>query len=349
MPEGDVLHRRDNRHTHQTGQAGQVFGQNRVALVRHGRGAFLPLGEELFGFQNLGPLHVADFDGDVFDGGGDHPQRGKECGVTVAGDDLRADRLGLKAKLCADMLFHRRVDIGECAHRTGNRAGGNLGPCGPQTGQVAVHFGVEAGKGQAHGGRLGVDAVAAADAHRILVLERAAFQRGQQTFHIGDQDVRGAHQLNIERGVEHIRRRHALMNKARLVIADDLGQMGQKGDDVMFGHGLDLVDAGHVEFHILGLPDGFGILARDHAQIGLRVAGVGLDLVPDAELGLGGPDGDHVGAGISRDHQLTFFLYTVLGRGLRLGSASSQGRSGQMHVLTVVLAPGRRRSSGIQR
>ena len=55
--------------------------------------------------------------------------------------------------------------------------------------------------------------------------------------------------------------------------------------------------------HVLCPPDGFGIRARDHAQIGLRVAGMGLDLVPDPELRLGRPDGDHFGAGVTGDHR----------------------------------------------
>jgi hypothetical protein len=167
---------------------------------------------------------------------------------------------------------------------------------------LRVHFGIEAGEGQAHGGRLGMDAVAAADADGVLVFEGAGLQRGQHPVQIGQQDVGGAHQLHVQRGVQHVRRGHALMDEARLVGADMFGQMGQEGDHVMLGHGLDLVDAGDVEFDVLGAPDGFGIGLRDHAQLGLGVAGMGLDLEPDAEAGFGRPDGGHFGAGIARDH-----------------------------------------------
>ncbi len=99
------------------------------------------------------------------------------------------------------------------------------------------------------------------------------------------------------------------MHEARLVGADMLGQMGQEGDDVVLGHGLDLVDAGDVEFDVLRAPDRLGIGLRDHAERGLRVAGMGLDLVPDAELGLGRPDGDHLGAGIAGDHRAGTFPF----------------------------------------
>jgi hypothetical protein len=121
----------------------------------------------------------------------------------------------------------------------------------------------------------------------ILVLHRAGLQRGQHPVHARQQQVGGAHQLDVQRGVEHVRRRHALVDEARLVIADDLGQMGQEGDDVMLGHRLDLVDAGHVEFHVLRFPHGLRVRLRDDAELGLRVAGMRLDLVPDAELGGG--------------------------------------------------------------
>ena len=96
------------------------------------------------------------------------------------------------------------------------------------------------------------------------------------------------------------------MHEPRGVSTDDLGQMGQKGDDVMLGDGLDLVDPGDVEFGVTRLPHGFGIGFGDHAKGRLRVTGMGLDLEPDLELGFWRPDGNHVGAGIARDHRMAF-------------------------------------------
>ena len=74
------------------------------------------------------------------------------------------------------------------------------------------------------------------------------------------------------------------MDETGLVMADDLGQMGEKGDDIMFGDGLDLIDPGDIERHIPRFPDRFGIGLWDHAQFGLGITGMGLDLVPDAEF-----------------------------------------------------------------
>ena len=56
----------------------------------------------------------------------------------------------------------------------------------------ARELGVGVGELQAEGRRLGVDAVAAADGRRHLVLEGARFERGEQRVDIGDQEVGGA-------------------------------------------------------------------------------------------------------------------------------------------------------------
>ena len=67
-------------------------------------------------------------------------------------------------------------------------------------------------------------------------------------------------ELHGEAGVEHVGRRHALMHEARLG-ADEFGEMGQEGDDVMLGDPLDLVDPRDVEGdEIRFVPDRLGAL-----------------------------------------------------------------------------------------
>ena len=262
--------------------------------------------KELSPFQHLGALHVADFGGDVFDAGRNDAEGRKEHRVTVARDHLGADRFGAQAQLFADMVFDGGVDIGKGADRAGNGTGGDF-PAGLfQAVLVAVHFRIKARKGQAHCRGFGVNAVAAAHTYGHFVFQRALFQRRQQGIHIGQQYVGGAHQLHVQAGVKHIRRGHALMHEAGLVAAHMFGQMSEKGDDVVFGHGLDFINAGHVKFHVLGFPDGIGVLARDHTQIGHCIAGVRLDFIPDAELRGRLPDLNHVGAGITGDHGRAF-------------------------------------------
>ena len=81
----------------------------------------------------------------------------------------------------------------------------------------------------------------------ILCSKARVFSAASSAVDVGEQDVGGAHELDVETGVEHVRRGHALVDEARLG-ADVLGEMGQEGDHVVLGDGLDLVDAGDVEF-----------------------------------------------------------------------------------------------------
>ena len=135
----------------------------------------------------------------------------------------------------------------------GDGAGGDLGARRHQPRAVADELGVVAGQLQAEGGRLGVDAVAAADGERVLVLERALLQRRQHQVDVLEQQVGGPRQLHRERGVEDVRRGHALVQEARLR-ADDLGELGREGDHVVLGLALDLVD-------LLDLPSGSALSA----------------------------------------------------------------------------------------
>ena len=144
--------------------------------------------------------------------------------------------------------------------------------------------------------------MAATDANSVLMLHRAFLQCGQQAFHILDQDIGGAHQLNVQTCVQNIRRCHALMDKAGFFGAYVFRKVRQEGDDVVLGDGFDFVDAGHVEFDVLGFPDGISVFLRDHTKGSLCIAGVCLDLVPDFEFGFWGPDGHHFRTGITRDH-----------------------------------------------
>ncbi len=228
-------------------------------------------------------------------------ERGEERGVPVARHDLGRDRLRRQPHLRGDVLLDARVDIGERANRAGDLAGGDLGARGDEARPVAGELGVMTGELDAERGRLGMDAVAAPDADRVLVLARALFERRHHPVDVGDQDVRRPGELDGKAGIEHVRRGHALVHEARLR-PDMLGEVGEEGDHVVMRLALDLVDAGDVEFSGRPRPHGLGGLLGDHAELGLGVGGVGLDFEPDAEAGLRLPQGHHVGTGIARDH-----------------------------------------------
>jgi hypothetical protein len=81
------------------------------------------------------------------------------------------------------------------------------------------------GELQPKGGRLGMNAVAAANGRRVFVLERAPFQRGEKRVEIGEQQVCGFLQLHRESRVEYVARRHPLVQEAGFG-ADMLGEVG---------------------------------------------------------------------------------------------------------------------------
>ena len=79
---------------------------------------------------------------------------------------------------------------------------------------VAVGLHREAGELEAERGRLGVDAVGAADAQRVRVLARPLGEHGGQLAGGRDDHLAGAPQLQGQRRVEHVRRGEAEVDPA---------------------------------------------------------------------------------------------------------------------------------------
>src|SRR5689334_11508575 len=75
--------------------------------------------------------------------------------------------------------------------------------------EVAVRLEREAGKLDAEGGGLGLDAVRAADHRRVDLLARALYERGHQLALAPDEEGAGGPQLERQRGVEHVGARQA--------------------------------------------------------------------------------------------------------------------------------------------
>ncbi len=144
-----------------------------------------------------------------------------------------------------------------------------------------------------------MDAVAAADAQRVLVLEGAAAQHGEQRVEIGEEDVARLLELKRQAGVEHVARGQALMEEPRLG-SDMLGEVGEEGDDVVPGLALDLVDARDLELAFLAQRRGDA--GGNDAGSLERLGGEGLDLEPDAVAVLRLPDRAHLRPAVARDH-----------------------------------------------
>src|SRR5690606_22764075 len=132
-------------------------------------------------------------------------QRCKEHRMAVTRDDLSRDRLWRQAKLVCDIFFNVRVDVGKGANSAADCAGGDFRAGCDQAGAAAVKFSIGLGKLQTEGYWFCVNAVAAADGWRKLVLFCALLQRSQKGIKISKQNVRRAGKLYRKGGVQHVR------------------------------------------------------------------------------------------------------------------------------------------------
>src|SRR6516164_11300509 len=91
------------------------------------------------------------------------------------------------------------------------------------------------------------------------------------------------------------------MDETRLR-AHDLGEMGEKGDDVVLDFALDRLNARDIKSRGLTFfPDRLGGVLRDHPELRHGIGGMRLDLEPDAKSGLGRPDRRHQWTRVARN------------------------------------------------
>ncbi len=248
MPEGDVLEGGLGVGADDAGEAGDLLGGDGVALVRHGGGALLLFGEELFGLADLGALEVADFGGDLVERGAEDGERGDVGGVAVALDDLRGDGYGLEVEGVADGGFVLGLEVAEGADGSGELADAEVFGGGVEAGEVALHLGVPEEELEAEGGGFGVDAVGAADDGGVLELDGALLERFGEGDDAGADDGGGFAELEGLRGVDDVGGGEAVVEPAGgFGVGDVLGDGGGEGDDVVADFGFDLVDAGDGE------------------------------------------------------------------------------------------------------
>ena len=135
--------------------------------------------------------------------------------MPVALDHLRRHRRGLQAQPRADLFLRFRADVRERPHRARNLAHAQIFRRGAQPRQIAPGLFVPDGELQAERDGLGVNAVRAADLHRVLELERAALQHLAQRFETAQQNRRRLLQLQRLRGIHHVVRRQPVVQPAR--------------------------------------------------------------------------------------------------------------------------------------
>ena len=299
MPEGDVLQRGQRVRPHEARQAAHLLRADRVALVRHRARARLARRERLLRLEDFGALEIPDLERDLLERGREERERAHELGVPVALDDLGGDRLRDEPELAADLLLDVGVDVSEGPHRARDLPDphGLLGP--PQALEVSARLGMPEGRLEPEGGRLGVDAVGAADHQRLLVGEGEPAERLAEALEAVEQQVGGALELERERGVDDVRRRQPQVDEPG-VRADGLLELGEKGDDVVARGGLELVDPPGVDPRRAADP--LDRLARDPAPPRVHLADGQFDLEPGGVPRRRAPQGAHLVARVAGNH-----------------------------------------------
>ena len=299
VPERDVFQRGHGVAADHAGEAAEFFAGDGVALVRHGGAAFLSGGKILLHLEHLGALEVAKLRGPAVDGRRDEREHGLELRVAVALDDLRGKRRCCEAQLFTHPLFDPRIEVRVRADGPAQFAHADARLHFLEARQGATEFVIHERQLEPECHRLCVDAVTAADHRRRLEFPRPPGDDRAQFPQVREQQVGGFGHLHGQRGIEHVARSHALVHPPA-GRPDVARHIFQKRDHVVIGAFFDLHDLREVEFPLRA--DFLGIALRHHADLGLRLAGQGLDFEPDFVFALIRPDGGHFGSCVTFDH-----------------------------------------------
>ena len=215
VPERDVLERGEGVAPHDAGESAQAFGGDRVALVRHGRTAFLAGTEKLLHFQHFGPLQMSQLRGPAIDARSDQRERRGKFRVPIALDDLGGKFRGLQPELCANVTLDPRIEMRVCADGAAQFADADALQCLRQPFLGPAEFVEHERELQPESDRLRVNAVAPANHRRHLVTPGLVADDAAQFADVFQQNPPRRGELHRQRRVENIRRRQALVDPAR--------------------------------------------------------------------------------------------------------------------------------------
>ncbi len=212
---------------------------------------------------------MADFNGNLVEGAADDCKRRDVGGVAVALNDLRGDERWLETEAPADFFFLFWAEMSECTNSAGELANAHVLGGSGEAGCVALHFGVPVEQLEAKSGGLGVDSVGAAYGGRVLELDGAALEHGEES---GDAVAkkRGCFfDLEGLGSVDNVVRSEAVMQPSGLGVEtlgfETLCHCGCEGDDVVLDFGFDFGDAGGGDGGLGG--DGGGGARRNDAVV----------------------------------------------------------------------------------
>src|SRR5579863_734675 len=210
--------------------------------------------------------------------------------------------------------------MGEDSHRAGELSYAHILGGSFESSDVALRLGIPVGDFESEGDGLGVDPVGAADRGRVFEFPGAALEDLGETLQIFFYDLGGLTNQEGLRGVDYVVGGEAVVEPAGFG-ADELGNGGGEGDDVVADFGFDLVDAFEAEVGEFadGFGGGLGNLAGGREGFG----GGDFDGQPGAEAVFVAPDAGHLGAGVARDQGLS------PGSGLRILNARRGVRLGR--------------------
>lgn len=300
-------------------KAADLLHSDGVALVRHGGAALLALAEGLLGLERIGLLQVADLGRDALAGGRCSGKHAGKVGVVIATDDLRGQRIVNQAQVLADVFLDERLDRAVGADGTGDGTEGNVLASVLKTIEIALELPRPRAKLHTEGHRLGMDAVGAAGAERIALLEGATLADLAKLLDVLDNQVTRLSKLIAQSRITQVGAGHTVVNPAaRLGLAlgnigvDIFLHVGQEGDDIVARDLLDLVNLRLLKVGVVANPLGLFFGNTDLAELRLSLAGQDLNLLPNGILVLEGEDMSHLRAGIAIDHSGSFLVIGTL-------------------------------------
>ena len=239
---------------------------------------------------------MADLEGEGLDAGRHRGAGVGELGVAVPGQHL-GGRHRSQTQPLADVALHGGVDVGVRPDRPGQLpdADGVAGP--PEAVTVAPHLEGPQRQLGPHRGRLGVDAVGAADHGDVAQPPGPVRDRLFELRRRVDEQRGGSGEREGEGGVDHVGGRQPVVDPPPGRLADPAGHDVDEGGHVVVGDALPGLDLGHVGGgdHAGGaLLDGGDVGGGDGAEQRPRLHGEDLDLQHGGEAGLVAPQRGHL-------------------------------------------------------
>src|SRR5271154_3234775 len=301
VPQRDVLQGCLRVAAQHAREAGDLLALDRVALVRHRRGALLALAEWLLDLAYLGALQIADLGREALQPGAGEGDRAEQLGVTVTRDHLGGDVLARQSQPLKDTRLEvrarRRVGADLARHRADRR----LSKGALQARGVAIGLEGEARELDPERGRLGVNAMCSSDGQRLGVFAGSCGERRHPCVGARDYHLAGRAQLQRQGGIEHVRRGESEMDPAAGLARGGGEHVDERGH-VVVGHELALVYGLDGEARTADRPQlGFGrtVVSKQARQL---LAGRQLDLPPRLHARLVGPQAAELWARVACAH-----------------------------------------------